>query len=245
MNTISRVSAETPVQNRKTLADYSEDGLLAPIDVNEFRARFAGFAVDGEVNVRAAAIALVSRVLDYWARIDYCSGTVKTARSSKETARAIAAPQFASRYGLRTGPAVNDPLEGPAAVWTNAIAFCPNTAFQVAQWEYSTAVPDVARALAVARVAALSACKDEHLTGVNWLRTARRMSTFGARRHLGKVLAAVPHAWLVIHPESQAPSFFGAAHYAQIAPKLEHLARERNVPFKVWAPVALTAREAA
>lgn len=226
-----------------TLAAHAFCGALPPLPSLTLRAQIATAASDNPHDIRRAARALIERVATYWECIDYCRPVISGA--SGELPRALPAPRYENTHNsLRQGLRVTD-VGGPEQIWNEAMSMCLTTAFHVAQWELGSAIPEGQGVLAVGRIAALTACRSESITGSNWKRTSRHMGTTGARKLLARALAGLPQAWLVVHPDTATPFFYADAEYASRGGLLERRAIENNRPFVFSSPAAVAVAQAA
>jgi len=226
-----------------TLAAHALSGALARLPSLTLRAQIAPASADNPNDIRRAARALIERVAAYWQCIEYCRPGISG--GSGEVPCALPAPRYESaRNSLRRGLRVTD-VDGPEQIWNQAMAMCLTTAFHVAQWELTRAIPEGASVLRVGRIAALTACRSEPITGSNWKRTSSRMSTIGARKLLARALAGLPHAWLVLHPDTATPFFYADAEYAVRGGMLERRAIESNRQFVFSSPAAIAVAHAA
>jgi len=235
---LNAITAPSQSIVQRSLAEYTADGLLTRVKPFEFDTSPHLDPSRATAQIRSAAVAVLQRVQQYWKTIDYCSGLLSHRRGYLDGERSICAAHMAGRYGLRQGPRISDPLEGPMAVWSEAVAICLNTACHLAQWELAQANPASRDLLRLGRVAALYACKNESISGANWVKTARRISTVGARLHVPSVLAAIPQAWIVINPEAGTPMLLSADQYARSVAAMSVRARESNQPLIVCPPAA-------
>lgn len=229
----SQEQAAVP-QHVSTLKMYEDLGRLPRAPVAELQTRFAGTACDDPECVRDMAAALLQRIDQYWLAIDYCPPM--TLRSTGESPTARPAPQFEHQYGSFHWLRITEMADGPQRVWAEAKSMCLNTALVLAQWEFAQFLPGQTDLLRCGRVAAMSACKNELISGSPWSKNSRKLTTSGVRRRLRQTLNSTPNAYLALHPDSGQPIFYVANDFERLAPALQARAREANRPLRISAP---------
>lgn len=226
----------------RTLKMHADAGDLPCLPLVTLRAQLATATTPCPADVRRAADAMLQRIDQYWRAISYCG----PAGGKGELPCALPAPQFEGRYShYHTGLRVTDPAHGPGTVWSEAQAICLSTALHLAQWELSNVLPDSTDLLRLGRLAAMSACKNESITGLPWGKTSRRLSTAGILKRVRKARAVTPLTYLVLHPETDSPSFHTQPDFERIEHVLEARARENNRVFQVCRPSSRALLEAA